>query len=75
MEGGSRVLTERIPATSTDGITCNDNLRRSFFEAIDAISSNLEQRFEQGDLSTLKQIEEVLQKSMKNMGVDLTILR
>eukprot|EP00795_Rhopilema_esculentum_P014499 gene14499-5559_t len=75
MEGGSSILTERLPATSTDGITCNDNQRRSFFEAIDAISSSLEHRFEEEDLSTLKQIEEVLLKSMKSKGVDLTILR
>ena len=75
MEGGSSVLTKRLAATSTVGITCNDNLRRSFFEDIDAISSSLEQRFEQEDLSTLKQIEEVLLKSMKNRGVNLTILK
>ena len=30
MEGGSSIPTERLPATSTDGITCNDNLRRSY---------------------------------------------
>ena len=75
MEGGSSILTERLPASSTDCITCNDNLRKSFFEAIDAISSSLEQRFQQEDLSTLKRIEEVLLKSMKNRGVDLIILK
>ena len=75
MEDGSSILTEWHPATSTDGINPNDNLRRSFFEAIDAISSSLEQRFEQEHLSTLKQMEEVLLKSMKNRGVDLTSLQ
>ena len=42
MEGESSILTERLQATSTHGITCNDNLRRSFFEAINAISSSFE---------------------------------
>ena len=31
--------------------------------------------FEEEDLPTLKQIEEVLLKSMKNRGVDLTLLQ
>ena len=75
MEDGSSILTEWLPSTSIDGIICNDKLRRSSFEAIDAISSSLEQKFEKEDLSILKQMEEVLLKSMKNRVFDLTSLQ
>ena len=54
MENGSSILTERHPATSTDDITRYDNFRRSFFEAVDTISSSFKHSFEHEDLSTLK---------------------
>ncbi len=47
-------------------------MRRSYYEAIDAILTGLNERFEQEDLSLLKSIEQILLSAMKKRGVPLS---
>ena len=73
MEDNEMFLTEHLPVTdaATDNNAITTEMRRSYYQAIDAIVSSLTERFEQDDLSLLKYIEELLLTSMKERGVSL----
>ncbi len=49
-----------------------EQMRGSYYEAIDAILTGLNERFEQEDLSLLKSIEQILLSAMKKRGVPLS---
>eukprot|EP00112_Aurelia_sp_Birch-Aquarium-sp1_P022111 Seg612.2 transcript_id=Seg612.2/GoldUCD/mRNA.D3Y31 product="hypothetical protein" protein_id=Seg612.2/GoldUCD/D3Y31 len=51
-----------------------DQMRRSYYEAIDVIVQSVNERFEQEDLSLVKSIEQILLRSMIDRGIPIDSL-
>jgi hypothetical protein len=73
MDDGEMMLTEGFQPERTHPQNLNtEQMRGSYYEAIDAILTGLNERFEQEDLSLLKSIEQILLSAMKKRGVPLS---
>ena len=72
MNDGEMMLMEGLQAPDTSSYNPNtEQMRRSYYAAIDAILTSLNDRFEHEDLSLLKTIEHVLLNATKTRGVSL----
>ena len=72
MNDGEMMLMEGLQAPDTSSYNRNtEQMRRSYYAAIDAILTSLNDRFEQEDLSLLKTIEQILLNATKTRGVFL----
>ena len=72
MNDGEMMLMEGLQAPDTSSYNPNtEQMRRSYYAAIDAILTSLNDRFEQEDLSLLKTIEQILLNATKTRGVSL----
>ena len=72
MNDGEMMLMEGLQAPDTSSYNPNtEQMRRSYYAAIDAILTSLNDRFDQEDLSLLKTIEQILLNATKTRGVSL----
>lgn len=72
MEGGETMLTEGLHGRDANVHNSSTaQMRRSYYGAIDAIVTSLEERFEQEELTLLTSIEKILLTAMKERGVSL----
>lgn len=71
MKCGDSILTERLHATHTSDGGSTDQMRHSYYEAIDVVVQSIIERFEQEHLSLVKDIEESLLRSMIERGFSM----
>ena len=72
MVGGEMMLTEGLHGRDANlHNSSTAQMRRSYYGAIDAIVTSLEERFEQEELTLLASIEKILLTAMKERGVSL----
>ena len=72
MNDGEMMLMEGLQVPDTSSYNPNtEQMRRSYYAAIDAILTSLNDRFEQEDLFLLKTIEQILLNATKTRGVSL----
>ena len=71
MNDGEMVLTRGLNVSVTTNNANIEQMRRSYYEAIDAILTSLKGRFEQEDLSLIRTIEQILLNATKKRGVSL----
>ena len=71
MNDGEIVLTQGLDVSVTTNNANTEQMRRSYYKAIDAILTSLKERFEQEDLSLLRTIEKILLNATKKRGVSL----
>ena len=72
MVGGEMMLTEGLHGRDANlHNSSTAQMRRSYYGAIDAIVTSLEERFEQEELTLLASIEKILLTAMKERGISL----
>ena len=71
MDDGEMMLTQGLNVSFTTNDANIEQMRRSYFEAIDAILTSQNERFEQEDLSLIRAIEQILLNAAKKRGVSL----
>ena len=72
MVGGEMTLTEGLHGRDANlHNSSTAQMRRSYYGAIDAIVTSLEERFEQEELTLLASIEKILLTAMKERGISL----
>ena len=71
MDDGEMMLTQGLNVSFTTNDANIEQMRRSYFEAIDAILTSQNERYEQEDLSLIRAIEQILLNAAKKRGVSL----
>ena len=74
MESEEGMLTKMLYTTGTVHSGSVDDMRQSYFEAIDVIVESINRRFEQEDLTLIKTIEQILLRSMIERGYPIDTL-
>ena len=71
MNDGEMMVTQGLNVSFTTNDASIEQMRRSYFEAIDAILTSLYEQFEQEDLSLIRTIEQILLNATKKRSVSL----